>query len=153
MKDIPIPIVGLIVSFICLIFAFSKVNADDEIIGYTEHDIPVTQEEVKVRSINVDTIRSWKWIEETETLRLTLNRKRQVDVTFFNKCWDMPYATGLQFKTWGSTSFISQGDGILPVSLSNRVALYPCTIKSITEVIEEKEDGVPVLESELKRQK
>jgi len=126
---------------ISLPLVMAYIFADDKIIGYTEHGIPVTEDEVKVRSINVDTIRSWKWIEETETLRLTLNRKRQVDVTFFNKCWDMPYATGLQFKTWGSTSFISQGDGILPVSFSNSRALYPCTIKSITEVIEEKEDG------------
>ena len=126
---------------ISLPLLMAYIFADDKIIGYTEHGIPVTEDEVKVRSINVDTIRSWKWIEETEILRLTLNRKRQVDVTFFNKCWDMPYATGLQFKTWGSTSFISQGDGILPVSFSNSRALYPCTIKSITEVIEEKEDG------------
>ena len=125
---------------ISLPLLMAYIFADDKIIGYTEHGIPVTEDEVKVRSINVDTIRSWKWNEETETLRLTLNRKRKVDVTFFNKCWDMPYATGLQFKTWGSTSFISQGDGILPVSFSKK-ALYPCTIKSITEVIEEKEDG------------
>ena len=127
-----------------IFFILAYLYADDKIIGYTDHGIPITEDEVKVqvRSINVDTIRSWKWIEETETLRLTLNRKRQVDITFFNRCWDMPYATGLQFKTWSSSSFISQGDGILPISFNIKSDYeYPCTIKSITEVIEEKEDG------------
>jgi len=29
----------------------------------------------------------------------------------------------------------------MPISWSNRTSLWPCTIKRITEVIEEKEDG------------
>ena len=142
-KTLTLAVVGI---FFILAFLFSQkvyadYNHDDKVVGYTEHGIAVTKEDLAVKSVRVDSIRSWKWIKETETLRLTLNRKRQVDVTFFNKCFDMPYATGLRFKTWGGFNSIGKGDGILPISWSNRQALWPCTIKSITEVIEEKEDG------------
>jgi len=126
---------------ISLPLLMAYIFADDKIIGYTEHGIPVTKAELEVKSVRVDTIRSWKWIEETDTLRLTLNRKKQVDVEFFNRCFDMPYATGLQFKPWGGFNSIGRGDNITPISWSNRPALWPCTIKRITEVIEEKEDG------------
>ena len=137
-KKLTLAVVGV---FFILAFLFS-INANaEEPIGHTEHGIPVYAEDLAVKSVRVDSIKSWKWIEETETLRLTLNRKRQVDVKFFNRCFDMPYATGLQFKTWGGFNSIGQGDRILPISWSNRQALWPCTIKSITEVIEENKDG------------
>ena len=109
----------------------------DEIVGYTEHGISVTKNDIEIKSVRVDTIRSWKWIEETDTLRLTLNRKKQVDVEFFNRCFDMPYATGLQFKPWGGFNSIGKGDSITPISWSNRITQWPCTIKRITEVIED----------------
>ena len=47
----------------------------------------------------------------------------------------MPFATGLQFKPWGGFNSIGKGDGIVPISWSNRRALYPCTIKEIYEVV------------------
>jgi len=139
-KKLTLAVVGI---FFILAFLFSqKINADDnKIIGYTEHGIAVTKNDIEIKSVRVDSIRSWKWIEETDTLRLTLNRKKQVDVEFFNRCFDMPYATGLQFKPWGGFNSIGKGDSITPISWSNRTALWPCTIKRITEVIEEKEDG------------
>ena len=139
-KKLTLAVVGV---FFILAFLFSqKINADDnKIIGYTEHGIAVTKNDIEIKSVRVDTIRSWEWIEETDTLRLTLNRKKQVDVEFFNRCFDMPYATGLQFKPWGGFNSIGRGDSIMPISWSNRTALWPCTIKRITEVIEEKEDG------------
>jgi len=138
-KKLTLAVVGI---FFILAFLFSqKANADDnKIIGYTEHGIAVTKNDIEIKSVRVDTIRSWKWIEETDTLRLTLNRKKQVDVTFFNRCFDMPYATGLQFKPWGGFNSIGKGDSIMPISWSNRTALWPCTIKRITEVIEKEND-------------
>lgn len=139
-KKLTLAVVGV---FFILAFLFSqKINADDnKIIGYTEHGIAVTKNDIEIKSVRVDTIRSWKWIEETDTLRLTLNRKKQVDVEFFSRCFDMPYAIGLKFKPWGGFNSIGKGDSIMPISWTNRTALYPCTIKRITEVIEEKEDG------------
>ena len=138
-KKLTLAVVGI---FFILAFLFSqKANADDnKIIGYTEHGIAVTKNDIEIKSVRVDTIRSWKWIEETDTLRLTLNRKNQVDVEFFNRCFDMPYATGLQFKPWGGFNSIGKGDSIMPISWSNRTALWPCTIKRITEVIEKEND-------------
>jgi len=128
------------ITFIICLPLISAWAFADEIVGYTEHGISVTKNDVEIRSVRVDSIRSWKWIEETDTLRLTLNRKKQVDVEFFNRCFDMPYATGLQFKPWGGFNSIGKGDSITPISWSNRTAQWPCTIKRITEVI--KDDDV-----------
>ena len=129
----------LITAFVMFLMmvAYDTKADEDKVIGYTEHGIPVTKAELEVRSVRVDSIRSWKWIEETDTLRLTLNRKNQVDVEFFNRCFDMPYATGLQFKPWGGFNSIGKGDSITPISWSNRITQWPCTIKRITEVIED----------------
>ena len=138
-KKLTLAVVGI---FFILAFLFSqKANAEDnKIIGYTEHGIAVTKNDIEIKSVRIDTIRSWKWIEETNTLRLTLNRKKQVDVTFFNRCFDMPYATGLKFKPWGGFNSIGKGDSIMPIGWTNRTALWPCTIKRITEVTEKEND-------------
>ena len=131
----PFLIVALVMFF--MMVAFETKADEDKVIGYTEHGIAVTKNDIEIKSVRVDTIRSWKWIEETDTLRLTLNRKKQVDVEFFNRCFDMPYATGLQFKPWGGFNSIGKGDSIMPISWSKSTALWPCTIKRITEVIED----------------
>jgi hypothetical protein len=125
------------ITFIICLPLISAWAFADEIVGYTEHGISVTKNDIEIKSVRVDSIRSWKWIEETDTLRLTLNRKKQVDVEFFNRCFDMPYATGLQFKPWGGFNSIGKGDSITPISWSNRITQWPCTIKRITEVIED----------------
>jgi hypothetical protein len=107
----------------------------DEVVGHTEHGIAITKEDLKIRSIRIDSIRSWEWIKETETLVLTLNRNKQVEIQFFNNCFDMPYATGLQFKTWGGFNSIGKGDSIIPITFMNTRSLRDCTIKHITEVM------------------
>ena len=117
-------------------FLANECSADDDVIGYSEHGIKITKKDIEVKSINVNTIRTWRWFEDREVLQLTLNQKKKVDVHFFNRCWDMPYATALQFKTFANSSFISKGDGIYPVAFTNR-SLYPCTIQMITESIQE----------------
>ena len=129
----PLLITAVVMFF--LMVAYETKADEDEVMGYTHDGIPVLKSELEVRSVRVDSIRSWEWIEETDTLRLTLNRNRKVDVTFFNRCFDMPFATGLQFKPWGGFNSIGKGDGIVPISWSNRRALYPCTIKEIYEVV------------------
>ena len=129
----PLLITAVVMFF--LMVAYETKAEEDKIMGYTHDGIPVLESELEINTFNFERVRSWDWNEETETLRLTLSRDQKIDVTFFNKCFDMPYATGLQFKSWANTSFIGKGDGILPVSFTNSRALYPCTIKSITEVI------------------
>ena len=107
----------------------------DEVVGYSEHGVAITKEDLKIRSIRIDSIRSWEWIKETETLVLTLNKNKQVEIQFFNTCFDMPYATGLQFKTWGGFNSIGKGDNIIPITFMNTSSLRGCTIKHITEVM------------------
>ena len=46
MRDIPVVIFGLIVSLILLIFGIYNLS-NDEVIGYTEHGIPVLESELK----------------------------------------------------------------------------------------------------------
>jgi hypothetical protein len=131
----------LITAFVMFLMLVAfETKADDEVVGHTEHGIAVTKNDIEIKSVRVDTIRSWEWIEETDTLRLTLNRNRKVDVEFFNRCFDMPFAGGLQFKPWGGFNSIGKGDSIMPISWSNRTAMWPCTIKRITEVIEKEND-------------
>src|SRR6056300_520154 len=110
-------LITAVVMFLMMVAYETK--ADNEVIGHTEHGIAITKADLEVRSIRVDSIRSFRWIEETDTLRLTLNRNRKVDVEFFNRCFDMPFASGLQFKPWGGFNTIGKGDGIIPVSFTN----------------------------------
>ena len=42
------------------------------IVGYTEHGVPVTKDDVKVRSINTNQIRGWKWDNDKDQLILIL---------------------------------------------------------------------------------
>jgi len=121
-------------------FILAYLSANDDIIGYTEHGIPVTKDEVQVRSISIRDIRTWKWIDDTETLRLTLNRNKKVDIKFATYCWDIDFATGLEFRSFGGLSTLTVGDRIIPVNFYKK-SIYPCYIRSITEVIEEKKDG------------
>ena len=138
LKNMSPLLIAALVMFLMMVAYETK--ADDEVVGHTEHGIAITKADLEVRSIRVDSIRSFRWIEETDTLRLTLNRNRKVDVVFFNRCFDMPFASGLQFKPWGGFNSIGKGDGIMPVSFTNSRSLTTCTIKRITEVIEEKKD-------------
>jgi len=136
MKNIIVPVVGLIICLTCLIIAIPKVMANDDVIGYTEHGIPITEEDLIVDSININTIRSWNWNNKKQILTLTLNNKRKVNVTFFQKCFDMEYAGALEFKNWSGGSFLREGDSIIPIGWTNTRAMYPCTVKQITDVIE-----------------
>jgi hypothetical protein len=137
----PLLITAVVMFFLMVAY---ETNADDnKIIGYTEHGIPVTKAELEVKSFNFNNVRGqWDWNKKTNTLRLSIGKSKKIDITFSNRCWDMEYATGLKFEPWmKGSSFISKGDKIIPIGWTNRTALYPCTIKRITEVIEEKEDG------------
>ena len=130
--------IAAVVMFFMMVAYETKAH---QVVGHTEHGIPITKDDLVIRSIRVDNIRSFRWIEETDTLRLTLNRNKKVDVEFFNRCFDMPFASGLQFKPWGGFNSIGKGDSVYPVSWANRTTMWPCKIKRITEVIEEKKDN------------
>lgn len=131
----PLLITAVVMFFMMVAY---ETRADDkEVIGYTEHGIAVTKDALKIKSFNFNNVRGqWDWNKKTNTLRLSIGKYKKVDITFFNRCWDMEYATGLKFVPWmKGSSFISKGDNIIPISWSNRTALYPCTIKEIYEVV------------------
>jgi len=127
----PLLITAVVMFF--LMVAFETKADEDKVIGYTEHGIAVTKEDLKVKSFNFSNVRgTWDWDKKANTLRLSIGKYKKVDITFFNRCWDMEYATGLKFVPWmKGSSFISKGDNIIPISWTNRRALYPCTIKEI----------------------
>jgi len=127
----PLLITAVVMFF--LMVAFETKADEDKVIGYTEHGIAVTKEDLKIKSFNFNNVRGqWDWNKKTNTLRLSIGKSKKIDITFFNRCWDMEYATGLKFVPWmKGSSFISKGDNIIPIGWTNRTALYPCTIKEI----------------------
>jgi len=107
---------------------------DDTVIGYTEHGIPVTKDALEIKTFNYKRVRGWEWNGEENILTLRFTNNKKVDVEFYNRCWDIQYASALQFNSWAGTTFIGKGDSITPIDWTNKVK-YPCTIKSMTEVI------------------
>ena len=91
----PLLITALVMFF--MMVAFETRADEDKVMGYTEHGIPVTEKDLEINSFNFERVRSWDWNNETNTLRLTFSKNKKIDVTFFNRCWDMEYATALQF--------------------------------------------------------
>lgn len=132
----PLLITAVVMFF--LMVAFETKADEDTVIGYTEHGIAITKEDLKIKSFNFSNVRgTWDWDKKANTLRLSIGKYKKVDITFFNRCWDMEYATGLKFVPWmKGSSFISKGDNIIPISWTNRTALYPCTIKEIYLVVD-----------------
>ena len=123
-------LIAAMVMFLMMVAYETK--ADDH--NYTEHGIKITSEDLAVDTINISSIKRYKWNKTSKTLTLTLISNKLVDVKFSNRCWDIQYASALQFNSWAGTTFIGKGDSITPIDWTNKVK-YPCTIKSMTEVI------------------
>jgi hypothetical protein len=109
---------------------------DDTVIGYTEHGIPVTKDALEIKTFNYKRVRGWEWNGEENILTLRFTNKKKVDVEFYNRCWDIQYASALQFNSWAGTTFIGKGDNITPIGWTNK-GKYPCTIKSMYLAVEE----------------
>lgn len=110
--------------------------ADDTVIGYTEHGIPVTKDALEINTFNYTRVRGWKYNDEENILTLRFANNKKIDVEFYNRCWDIKYASALQFNSWVGTTFIGKGDKITPIGWTNR-GKYPCTIKSMYLAVEE----------------
>jgi hypothetical protein len=105
------------------------------IVGYTEHGVPVTKDDIKVRSINTNQIRGWKWDNNKDQLILRMNKGKKIIIEFYGRCWDIDFANQLLFKnTLGSFTFITVGDIITPITFG-RYATMPCRIKKIYEMV------------------
>jgi|DEB0MinimDraft_6_1074348.scaffolds.fasta_scaffold00008_9 hypothetical protein len=112
--------------------------ADDTVIGYTEHGIPVTKDALEINTFNYTRVRGWEYNDEENILTLRFANNKKIDVGFYNRCWDIKYASALQFNSWvgTTTTFIGKGDKITPLGWTNR-GKYPCTIKSMYLAVEE----------------
>lgn len=104
------------------------------IVGYTEHGVPITKDEVKVRSINTKQIRGWKWDNDKDQLILRMNKGKKFVIEFHGRCWDIDFANQLLFNSFGSFTFITVGDTITPITFGRRGTM-PCRIKEIYEMV------------------
>ena len=144
MKDIPIPIMGLVISFICLVFAFSKVNADDEIIGYTEHGIPITEAEAFRNDIKIP-IRYVKGFSVKDNNVLVIKTKdwnnNLVNYNLYlSGCWGIDWTFKIGFEGF-SPFYIEVGDRIVYEELPSRNHTFTrCTILGIS-VVENRDIG------------
>jgi len=125
-------LIAAMVMFLMMVAYETK--ADDH--NYTEHGIKITSEDLAVDTINISSIKRYKWNKTSKTLTLTLISNKLVDVKFYNRCWDIQYASALQFNSWAGTTFIGKGDNITPIGWTNK-GKYPCTIKSMYLAVEE----------------
>jgi len=107
-----------------MMVAYDARADEDKVMGYTEHGIPVTQKELEINTFNFERVRT--------------NRREEFDIKVYY-CFDISFAHRLVFQPWGGFSSLSRGDKIIPISFG-RASRFPCTIRSITAVLKEKED-------------
>ena len=112
--------------------------ANNGIVGYTEHGIPITKEDLQVKSINMRSIRGYT-IQGNNVIRVRTTRKQEYDIELYY-CYDLSFAQRIVFQPWGGFNTIGRGDKIIPISFG-RPSKHTCTIKSVTAVLKEKDDG------------
>lgn len=106
----------------------------DDIVGYSQHGVAITKEDVQVKTINVRHIKGWSWNSKQDHLVLRMNGGRRVIIEFYSRCWDINFANQLLFNSFGSMSFISIGDTVTPVTFG-RKSMMPCRIKKLYEMV------------------
>ena len=127
----PLLIAAMVMFFMLVAY---ETKADDH--NYTEHGIKITSEDLAVDTINISSIKRYKWNRTSKTLTLTLISNKLVDVKFRNSCWGLDFAVKLRFVSFGGFStFITVGDKVVPIESSGTVSMFPCFIESMTEVI------------------
>ena len=73
----------------------------DDIVGYSEHGVAITKEDVQVKTINVRHIKGWSWNSKQDHLVLRMNGGRRVIIEFYSRCWDINFANQLLFNSFG----------------------------------------------------
>ena len=101
------------------------------IIGYTEHGIAVTKEDLQVKNISVRSIRGYT-IKNNNVIRVRTIGKQEYDIELYF-CSGLEFAGKIVFVPWGGFSTIGKGDKVIPISFG-RPNRDTCIIKSITLV-------------------
>ena len=126
----------LITAFVMFLMLVAfETKADDH--NYTEHGILITEQDLQVKSIRVNSIRGYT-IVDNDIIRVRTNRREEFDIKVYS-CFNISFAHRLVFQPWGGFSSLSRGDKIIPISFG-RASRFPCTIRSITAVLKEKKD-------------
>ena len=124
----------------CIILAADLV-AEDEVIGHTFDGHAIHKSDTEIDGIRVDNIRGSSYDKENNTLNLRL-KKKNVEVHFYNNCFELGFANNLGFRSDSSLSkynvILRKGDAFIPISFG-QVGM-PCRIKAIYEVPEEAEN-------------
>ena len=128
----PLLITAMVMFFMLVAY---ETKADDH--NYTEHGILITEQDLQVKSIRVNSIRGYT-IVDNDTIRVRTNRREEFDIKVYS-CFNISFAHRLVFQPWGGFSSLSRGDKIIPISFG-RASRFPCTIRSITAVLKEKKD-------------
>jgi hypothetical protein len=137
LKNMSPLLIAALVMFLMMVAYDTKAD-ENKVMGYTEHGVPVTKAELEVKSIRVNSIRGYT-IVDNDTIRVRTNRREEFDIKVYS-CFNISFAQRLVFQPWGGFSSLSRGDKIIPISFG-RASRFPCTIRSITAVLKEKEDG------------
>jgi len=123
----PFLIVALVMFFMMVAFETKA----KEIIGYTEHGIAVTKEDLQVRNISVRSIRGYS-IQNNNVIRVRTARKQEYDIELYF-CSGLQFAGKIVFVPWGGFTTIGKGDKVIPI-IFGRPNRDTCIIKSITLV-------------------
>ena len=137
LKNMSPLLITALVMFLMMVAYETKAD-EKEIVGYTEHGIAVTKQDLQVKSINMRSIRGYT-IQDNNVIRVRTTRKQEYDIELYY-CYDLSYAQRLVFQPWGGFNTIGRGDKIIPISFG-RPSKHTCTIKSVTAVLKEKDDG------------
>jgi hypothetical protein len=136
----PFLIVALVMFFIMVAFEtkaekseilYSTTEEPIGIVGYTEHGIAVTKEDLQVRNISVRSIRGYS-IQNNNVIRVRTARKQEYDIELYF-CSGLQFAGKIVFVPWGGFTTIGRGDKVIPISFG-RPSRQTCIIKSITLV-------------------
>lgn len=137
LKNMSPLLITALVMFLMMVAYETKAD-EKEIVGYTEHGIAVTKQDLQVKSINMRSIRGYT-IQGNNVIRVRTTRKQEYDIELYY-CYDLSFAQRIVFQPWGGFNTIGRGDKIIPISFG-RPSKHTCTIKSVTAVLKEKDDG------------
>ena len=136
----PFLIVALVMFFMMVAFEtkaekseilYSTTEEPIGIVGYTEHGIAVTKEDLQVRNISVRSIRGYS-VQNNNVIRVRTARKQEYDIELYF-CSGLQFAGKIVFVPWGGFTTIGRGDKVIPISFG-RPSRQTCIIKSITLV-------------------
>jgi len=135
----PLLITAMVMFFMLVAY---ETKADEEIVGHTFDGHAIHKSDTEIDGIRVDNIRGSSYNKENNTLNLKL-KNQNVEVHFFNNCFELGFANNLGFRSESSSSkynvILRKGDSFIPISFG-QVGM-PCRIKAIYEVLEEEDNG------------